>query len=148
MPNFRDGLAVDLVDLGRFQAARVGDDRCSARPNTNSTHMVVRFDTNLTLFRYCVDVCQVLLYATHKQTAPRSIHKCSALDPTCLDGHGGSSRPPKGNSGLYHDQVGSENQTPQTFYCGLPQGATTNKTSAARQGMSRRAMFYGVRWLC
>ncbi len=62
MLNVRLGWAFDLVDLGRFQAARVGHHRYATRFDTNSTlicPMAVSFDIILTLFRHYFGNCQV-----------------------------------------------------------------------------------------
>ncbi len=53
MSDFRGGLALDLVVLGRFQAPRGGCHRYSGRFDVNSTLIcfaAVRFDTISTLF--------------------------------------------------------------------------------------------------
>ncbi len=63
MQNFRGGLALDLVDLGRFQAARVGYHRYSTRFDINSTLiclMAVSFNTVSTLLRRISGPCSFL----------------------------------------------------------------------------------------
>ena len=61
------GLGFDLVALGWFQAARVGDDSHSTRFDINSALtflMAVRFDLLSVVFRHCLDECKVPVFYT------------------------------------------------------------------------------------
>ncbi len=67
MPIFRGGLGFDLVDLGWFQAPRIGDDSHSTRFDINSTLIfliAVRFDSISTLFRHRLVEFEVPLFYT------------------------------------------------------------------------------------
>ncbi len=67
MWNFRGGLGFDLVDLGGFQAPRLGDDSHSTRFDIHSTRiflMAVNFDIISTRIRQHLDEFEVLIFFT------------------------------------------------------------------------------------